>query len=301
VRPWPEQHKTLAKVFALALLGAAVTFIFLIRPLLEDVGIARDEVAEKEGKLKKTGWAIDPERLTSLREEKDRNLKRVKKLSEEVLAQCTAMFAPKIAAFYDPNEDFRNVVSRLDFQSEYDDFDRKMRSRGVILAEQELGLGENTDSPYTYQLMLQLWTLEDLMALALDRRLMPARDPAVRVATEGRKYLLASKLNVLPVRGYFLNPKDKEPFILEIPIRMTLVGKVDDFCSFLRDLTGKDPKTKKPRFYPISRMEIKKVVPTFAVRQLDRIEVTVECSAFFRIGTKISGPTGQKINVPSGA
>lgn len=301
MRPWPKQHKVVAKVFALALLGAVVVFIFFIRPLLEDVSIARDAVAESEGKLKKTGWTIDSERLSSLREEKDRELKRVKKLSEEVLDQCTAMFAPRIAAFYDPSEDFRNAVSRLDFQSEYDDFDRKMRSRGVILAEQELGLGENTDSPYTYQLMLQLWTLEDLMTLALDRKMMPARDPAVRVATEGRKYLLASKLNVLPVRGYFLNPEDKEPYVLEIPIRMTLVGKVDDFCSFLRSLTDKDPKTKKPRFYPISKMEIKKVIPTLAIRQLDRIEVTVECSAFFRIGVKISGPTGQKINVPAGA
>ncbi len=301
MRPWPEQHKTMAKVFALAVLGAVVAFIFLIRPLLEDVGIARQDVADSEAKLKKTGWTIDPERLGSLREEKDRELKRIKQLSEETLEQCTAMFTRRIGAFYDLTEDFRNAVSRLDFQSEYDDFDRKMRSRGVILAEQELGLGENTDSPYTYQLMLQLWTLEDLMDLALERRLMPSRDPKVRVATEGRKYLLASKLSVLPVRGYFLNAKDKEPYLLEIPIRMTLVGKVEDFCEFLRALHGQDPKTKKPRFYPISRMEIKKIVPTLAVRQLDRIEVMVECSAFFRIGQKISGPTAEKVNVPPGA
>ncbi len=296
----PEQHKLIAQLFGVVLLFTAVAYIFFVRPLWADVLAKRNDVSDKETKLKKTGWIIDSSRLEVLQRERQKQLEKITSLSDEVLKQTTSMFQRRLQAFYAPNVDFRNSVSRIDFQIEFDQFRQQMRGRGIILAEEKLGIGENSESPYTYELMLQLWTLEDVMNIVLNHHLRVAQDPKVRVPTEGGRFRRASDISVLPIQAYYLNKSDKEPYVIEIPIRIVLYGSIANVAGFLRALHDVDEKTKKPRFYPISQMELWKVPPDPKRPAADVVRVKVICSAFFRTGVKISGPVAKNVNVPKG-
>jgi len=301
MRPLPQQHQNVLKVLGLLALGAIAGFFFLIRPLREEVLIAREETAEKQAKLQKSGWFIDSERLESLRKQRQREVEKIDQIAQDVINRATNMFTKRITAFYGPNEDFRDAVTRLDFQMEYDKFEQKMRAHRIVLAEEKLGMGPNTESPYVYQLLLHLWTLDAIMDMALANKLAVVPDRSVRVPREGAGAAFASDITALPVRAYFLNSSDKEPFVLEFPVRITFRGSVENFCNFVRALHGLNPDTKQQRFFPIVHMELHKTPPSPRTPANDAVVVTVECSAFYRTGARVSGPTPNQIRVPPGA
>ena len=58
---------------------------------------------------------------------------------------------------------------------------QKLAARNIRLAPRVLHLAEDSSSPYTYQLMLQAWTLDLLTDLILDSGLRIRTDPAVTV------------------------------------------------------------------------------------------------------------------------
>jgi Tfp pilus assembly protein PilO len=286
---------------SLATVGVLAAYWFWVRPLAIEVASARSSLEETLNKLKASGWPLDSARLESLREQKGKELEQFSKLTEEVLRQATSMFSSKMTMFGGTAEDFRNEVSRLEYQAMYNQFAEKAEQQQVVLSDEVLGLGENTVSPYTYQLVLQLWSLEALVDLALASNLYPLRDVGVRVPNEGGQAQAASQLTVMPIRAYFLNPTDKEPYLLEVPVRLTLSGKLAHFCAFLRALQTDG------RFLPVTNLELRKQPSSIGQRQQggvsDVIQVTLVCSAFVSFHEKAPAapsPGGMKL-LPRGA
>jgi hypothetical protein len=315
VAAWPQQHKTLALCVILFLVAVLAVSLLVLRPRAQEVATAREEMTTLHGELEKTGWPLDSERLTRLLEETQRRLEGprgrtetdprtaigVRNRAEAVLRASTAMFDGRIKEFFGTPEDFVREVSRLDYQEEFNQLERRLHADDIILAEEMLGLGENTSSAFTYQLLLQIWTLDELLKLVTANRLRPVKDAKVTISTDtGRRQ--ASKLTILPVRAYYLHMKDKEPYLLEMPVRMTLAGEANDVCGFLRALHGTG------KFFPVSHLELSTENPALrrpgddGVLRVGRVVVNIECSTFFRLraDTPVQKPTEMN-TLPRGA
>ena len=115
--------------------------------------------------------------------------------------------------------------------------------------------------------------------LALAAKLTPAHsDVMVEVEVESHREILpAARLSVLPVRTYALRPEDKEPFLLEFPVRLGLRGKLENLYSFLTALQADDK-----HFFPVSHLEVRKTFPGEGDTVKDDIEIDIECSSFLR-------------------
>jgi len=296
VREWPQQHRSLGALVLFVLLVCGAAYLIAVRPEVEDLTVTQANVKETRSRLVQSGWPLDSERLKKLHEdmlkkldgpqgrtsEDPRGAIGIRNKADIILRDATSMFRPKIEQFFGSAKDFVNEVSRLDYQEEYAQLERRFREHDIFLAEEILGIGEDTSSLYIYQMLLQIWTLDKLVTLASQNNLRPVKDPAVAVVTEtGRRH--ASKLSVLPVRAYLLDREDKKPYVLEFPVRMTLRGELVHFCSFLRSLHADG------NFLPISRLEmtcenpVGKRADKDGTLRIDRVEAEVECSAFFRL------------------
>lgn len=264
----------------LALLGAAAVYFLLVRPLAQDVDGARHSLEAKEEELRKSGWPLDAEKLKRTQEEQKKRKEAFQGRAEETQRHATSMFNQKIKAIATSPEHLPDEVTQLDYQDEFFFLQQRLWQHDIVLAEEVFGLGEDTASPHTYQLVLQLWTVEKLVDLALAMKLTPTKHPTVKVVTEIGKTSYASNVTVLPVRPYFLNAEDKKPYLLEFPVRMELRGTIDSLLTFLRSLH--DDET----FCPITQLELRKVLPARTSPGTDLIEATVECSSFFSYGAK---------------
>jgi hypothetical protein len=138
-----------------------------------------------------------------------------------------------------------NQVSRIVYLDELNHLERTLKDKRITLDEEVFGIGEDTDTEETYQLMLKLWTVERLVNVLVDkhhltiqvRRLtnkdekQPARGP---FGLMGGRF--ASEITVLPTKAYILHEDDAEPYILEFPVRVRFSGDLTTVCQAIRDL-----------------------------------------------------------------
>lgn len=280
MKPWPKQHRLLAAVVALGLVGAASAYFLVVRPLAQDVDGARSSLESKTEELAKTGWDLDAEKLNSTREEQKKEKEKLEGQADEIQRHATSMFDEEVKEYATSPEQLANEVRQIDYQDEFDELEQWLWTEKIRLSEDVFGLAEDTASPHTYQQMLQLWTVERLVRLALGSKLKLTKHPTVKVVTEVGETPYASNLTVLPVRPYFLNPNDKKPYLLEFPVRMQLRGSIENVLAFLRSLHSDEV------FCPITHLELRKVLPPRTSPDFDQVELTVECCSFFRFGAK---------------
>ena len=298
---WPTQHRFLAVVMILLMLGSVAGFLLVARPKFAELEEERAAIRDKRGRLAKTGWPLDVKRLEALLQEMKTRLQGdgerepedardavcIKSRAALVLRDSTAVFNPKIKKFFGTTEDFMKGVSRLDYQEDFNRLEQALTGRGIVLDEEVLNLGEDKSSLYTYQLVLQVWTLEILTDMVAKHNMTFSQVP-VAPKQDGRP---AARLTVLPVRAYFLSQEEKEPFVLEFPVGMTLHGQLEDVVEFLRTLQAKDT------FLPVSHLELRTDDPGASEYfgkggrvNVDRVRVELECSAFFRLRDEIPTP-----------
>jgi len=294
MKSWPRHHKQLGILTVLVLALCVVAYIILLRPKQQEVSSTRKQVEELLGELRPKGWPLDPDRLEGLKEVRSGELARFVTLSDDVLRDATSMFDRNISFFGSLGE-FRDAVTRLQYQEEYMQFEQHFRAQNLVFAEEILNLSENTESFYMYQLVLQLWTVQALCDLALRHQLEPVRNPDVRVMGEVGGGRLAAEVSALPMRSYYAHKDATEPYILEFPVQLVLQGKIQNLVEFLRSLHTED------RFFPVSRLELRKVVPPPDKPALDAIEVTVQCSSFYRLSDKLPDREKPALVAPPGA
>gem|GEM_PF-926305 len=316
MRKWPKRHRHLgvaALVLAIVLAGA---YLFVVQPQARRVRVTESALEELRSDLKESGWPLDKQRLETLlanlekklngppgrRQDTARNAIGIKHKSRLVVRDATGMFQARIAQEFGTTEEFMDNVSRLYFETEYTELARRLEADGVILDGAVLNLDEDTSSPYNYQLVLQVWTVDALLGLALENHLVPIKNREVKVRLDENREVYASEVSVLPVRAYAVNRVDEEPYVLEFPVRMTVRGQLTDLCNFLRGLHSDG------NFLPISRLEISTAdyVTDRGLREggliVHRLEVTLECSAFFRLRPDLEAPRPPEEKVlPAGA
>jgi hypothetical protein len=279
------------------LLAGMGVFFFVIRPVAETVGGLQTDSEDLAKKIKETGLPADAEKLESLLREYQRTIEGVKGRDEKagggilglrdrantVLENATSMFKTKIENDYISVGDFMNQAQQLDYQAEYNQLESWLRNEGIILAENVFGMSEDTtDLENTYQLLLKLWTVDALVKMALKHQLSVAKDMRTTVGTARGPNVRPSLITVLPLQSYILNDDDKEPYLLEFPVRMTMRGSIEQICLFIRNLHADG------NFFPISHLEMKTQNPKIGgapkdgVISVETIDVTVVCSSFFR-------------------
>ncbi len=306
MKKWPKQHARLSAVMLIFVLLIATVYILLIRPLAVKVSDARSYISFTKGELGRTGWPLDPSRLETYvqmkKGELDGTVKDgtvkdnvgMRKKSQLVLAQCTAMLNNKIHKTFGNSSDFAHDVTRLDYQEVYNELEQRLASKDIFLSEDLLGLGEKTQSPNIYQLVLQAWMLDKLTSLIMESGLRIQTDDKVIVQDEKGRKKPAVKMQFMPMIEYRLYEEDKTPYVLEIPIRIALYGNVDSLWTFLRQLQSDG------NFLPASQIQMA-MLPD--VRNDDaqlsveakNMRVEIECSAFFCPLDKAAGdPANRK-------
>jgi len=280
--------------------GLGLAYFFLLRPRLQSVQEMDGRLAELESKLKDSGYTLNAETLESLLAENTRKLKGTKsergekgyagleERATQILDLATRTFKPRIEGNYGNINTFLDQAGWLDYQSDFTDMETWLRGNGVLISEKTFGISLDTSNSETYQLLLHVWTVRELVQLATEHELVLAKDPSNAVPTPEGGTALPSKLRVLPVVAYALNPEDKAPYLLEFPVRMTVRGSLKDFMAFVMDLQN------DKRFLALSRMEIMTEHPRIrgerpnseGVLAVQNIEATVVCSSFFRPGER---------------
>jgi hypothetical protein len=315
MRPWPQAHKSLAVVLLLLIIGLSLVYFLLLRPRAQGVQDLAAQVGELRGKLKDSTWPLNAESLTSLLDENTKKLKGTKaergdkgyagieEKAAQILTMATSTFKKRIEANYGNTTTFMDQSGWLDYQSDFTDLETWLRGNGVLISEKTFGISQDTANAETYQLLLHIWTVRELVQLTVAHDLVLAKDPSNPVPTPEGGTALPSKLRVLPVVAYAVAPDDKAPYLLEFPVRLTVRGTVADFLAFVADLETAE------HFLPISRMEIATEHPRIrgerpnsdGVVKVQNIEVTIVCSSFFRPGERAPEVHfRQKEQVPSG-
>jgi len=297
MRPWPQAHKNLAAVLLLVLVGLFFYYVFVVRPKAQGVRDLEGDLEDLKSKLKNSGWTLNAENLETLLAENTKKLKGTKRgekgyagLEEravQILDQSTRTFKRRIEENYGTTATFIDQAGWLDYQSDFNELEVWLRGNGVLISEKTFGISQDTANAEIYQLLLHIWTVRELVQLAVAHDLVFAKDPSNAVPTPEGGTALPSRLRVLPVIAYAIAEEDKAPYLLEFPVRMTVRGTLADFMAFLGDLQVGD------NFLPVSRIEILTEHPRIrgerpnsdGLVRVQNIEATVVCSSFFRPGT----------------
>lgn len=316
MRPWPQAHKNLAAVLLLTLVALFLVYLFVLRPKAQAVQELGGQLEELKDKLKGSTWPLNAENLATLLAENTKKLKGTKgergdkgyagieEKAVQILNLATATFKKRIEDNYGNTSTFIDQSGWLDYQSDFNDLETWLRGNGVLISERTFGISQDTANAETYQLLLHIWTVRELVQLTVAHDLVLARDPSNAVPTPEGGTALPSKLRVLPVIAYAVNPEDKAPYLIEFPVRLTLRGALPDFLAFIADLQAGE------RFLPISRLEIATEHPRIhgekanndGVVRVQNIEATIVCSSFFRPGDRAPEVRiRQNYQIPPGA
>ncbi len=303
MRKWPKQHVNISVTLLFFLIGVGAVYVILVRPLAVKVSDDCSYISTAKGDLGRTGWPLDPARLESYVQLKKTELEGVKKegtakdpvgmrrKAQLVLSQCTAMLNGKIQKQFGSSVDFKNDVSRLDFQEEYNGLEQKLAGKGIFLSEEMLGLGEKTQSPNIYQMVLQVWMLEKVSALVMESGLSIQVDDKVMYQDEKGRRKPAAKIQFMPIIEYKLYEEDKAPYVIEFPMRIALYGSVENLCGFLRKLESGG------NFFPVGQIQMSMVPEirnddTQLSLEARNMRVEIECSSFYN---PVAGePAGRK-------
>ncbi|MCK5803851.1 MAG: hypothetical protein KAI66_13505 [Lentisphaeria bacterium] len=286
MKNWPQKHRNLVTYAIFVLLVFAACWVLFVRPMKKELEKVRDDWEKRQTRLLREGWPLNPGKLEALRESYRARLDGkgsdagIKARSDAVALRSSSMFDERIRTSFGTRGDFMKAVSRLDYQTQFNRVFRELAKEDVLLAPDELKLSEDSSSPYVYQLVLQVWTLEMVVRHALDQGLKVAAAETAKVRV-GNRDVPAAKVTVLPVRAYYAQAKDADPYVLEMPVRMTVSGGVDQCRAFLRQLTSEGT------FLPISHLQLYADDPSRPEYErrgsvkIDKVRMEVECSAFF--------------------
>lgn len=294
MRPWPQAHKNLGALFLVAVIAAMFVYFFLIRPKAEQVRDMNGQIESLNKDLKDSGWTLNAENLQLILDENTKKLKGTKQgdkgylgledKAQQLVQRATSPFMQHIEDNYTTVDTFMDQAGWLDYQSDFNNLEQWLRGNGVIISEKTFGISQDTADAETYQLLLHIWTVRELVQVAIEHDLVLAKDRTNPVPTPEGRAVLPSKVRVLPMQSYILTDEDSTPYLLEFPVRMSLRGTLSDFMGFVADLQSEG------RFFPISRMELTTENPAIrgqkanadGLIRVQNIEVTVVCSSFFR-------------------
>ncbi|MCK5802149.1 MAG: hypothetical protein KAI66_04925 [Lentisphaeria bacterium] len=292
-KDWPKEHQNALVLFLLIVLGAIAVYFFLLRPQAADVAKMQEDLEDLREEVNKSDWPNDASRLEKLLQEKKRKLDGTKTVpgmkdrSEQVLKLATDVLGQRVRNMVADGEEFMKNVTRIDYEIEFENLEEHLRENQhpVIIAEKVFGLSRDASHLDTYELLLQVWTVREIVDLLRESGLVieRGRGNGTKLPTPRGPALQASLLTVLPPVSYILSSEDRNPYITEFPVQFTVRGSIQQVCTFLRSLHTAD------RFLPCKRFELRAAPPQRG-RTVDErdtlssrhVTVKMVCSTFFR-------------------
>lgn len=287
MKNWMKVHQALAVALFLLIVVQILIYVFVIGPRKEELSEVKDSIASQMSRLKGAEYSLDAEKLKAYLERLKKELEgksgtgiAIRANSEEALKKAGETFLPQIIRDYGKVSDFIQNVSRLDYQSEYNRIVLDWAGKGVKLSPEILNLSEDTQTPYTYQIMLSIWTVDKLLSLAGESKLAVAEDNSFAKRRGKGGNTSHAMVTVKTMKAYFASPKDEKPYLLEFPVQITLKGELNSCLDFLERLNGEGV------FLPARSFEIFAEPPAKIVsNQQGKIEsgqlrMKLECSSF---------------------
>jgi len=250
---WMKVHQILAALFAIALIMQNFLFFFLINPKKDELEEIRSSIENQRQRLKGANLPLDAKKLDDYlsRLKKDLEGKSENALfarSKEALAKAGDNFAERIKSEHGSVEFFMKNASRIDYQAEYDRVLKALFAKGLLVAPEVLKLSEDPQTPYIYQPLMQIWTVEKLTVLALESGLAVCNAGGHRrLGKDGRA---PADIEVCSMKAYFAQEKENNPYLLEFPVGISLEGDFNSCMKFISSL-GKDGV-----FLPVRSFEI---------------------------------------------
>ena len=285
---WPQEHRNLLAAAGLFVVFVGIAYVVFFRARIQELSDSRRALAKTQKKLQETSWPNDAGRLKRLLDGYKRDLEGtktkqgLKQLAETTLEHCTSLFSEKIKDAYGNDDNFKEKASQVEFKDEIDKLDSYLQGKGIFLAKTIFGLDETSLDSSKYQMLLKVWTTEKIVNLALEHKLTVGVSFKKEDKAGPRNDKRGALITALPINSYILNSGDKQPYLLEIPIKITVAGNMSRFLDFAEALQSEET------FLPMTRLEIQSFPPGdskgnaegFLVH--DRIQATIVCSAFYR-------------------
>ena len=305
MRKWPKQHVRIFMALVFLLLFLGVTYAIFVRPLAVKVRSDRAYIENTKNELGRTGWPLDPGRLESFVQLKKteleggklegskKDIQGMKQKSQQMLRQCTGMLNSKVRKVFENHSDFLHNLTRLDFQQEFNDLEIKLASKNIFITESMLGLGENTQTQNIYQLILQVWIIDKITALAMESGLSVQADDKVIAQDERGRKRPAAKIQMMPIVEYRLYEEDKTPYVMVLPVRLALYGNIGGLWNFFRKLQSPE------HFFAVSQVQMS-MLPDIRNDDVQlsleakNIKVEIECNAFYYPSNESSGDVPRK-------
>ncbi|MBQ7650317.1 MAG: hypothetical protein IJS15_05115, partial [Victivallales bacterium] len=188
------------------------------------------------------------------------------KNSSLAMERCQVTFQDKLRAEYGNVHDFMRNASRMDYQAEYNRIIDASRKKDILLLPSSLNLDEEIGTQYMYQPLMQLWTVEKLLLLAVDAGL------EVEAVKGGDRH---ASVSVKPMRAYYMKPGAERPYLLEFPVEITVMGGVRECLAYLDSLNGDGV------FLPPVSFELFAMPPTAGQKaQGGMLKMHLVCSSF---------------------
>ncbi len=282
-RNWPLRHRRLLQVTLALLVLFLFAFWTRIFPRWKFLNKLEQDLAQERSTLKRHDYPMD---ATALKEHLDTCLRQLEgtrqkggliQVADETLKYATSTFHEDIIKAY-PTESYARTTSeeifirnatRIDYKDLYDRVSSEFQAENISFNPKTFGLEDDSPEP-PYQMMIKLWTVRKMVALALKHHLkIEEGEPS------GSAYL-----RILPVIAYTLGKSSDKPYLLEFPIRMKVGGTMEDFLQFIGELQTDEV------YLPLKALEIHSTppadLPPGEERLVDQLHFSIVCSSFFR-------------------
>jgi len=271
-------HKKLVLVAAVGIVALGLAWYFLIRPQQAQVARQTSQVESKARYLRNyaanaANYPLDVPRLQQLQNDFVTQRNDIEKRLIAVYDRAQAEFEEEFKGAGGDFETYRGIMNDVaPYRDTFSRLEYDLGDEGIVLHPDVLQLSPDDNSPRVYQLVTHLHVIRKLVFLALDNGLnLAVADPI----EEGDKTIRPALVTAVRVRAYALD-QEREPFVEQYPVKMTVRGDVQSLANFLQDLTG------EAHFLPLQHIRVKKADPERSARDLDynRVEATLVASAF---------------------
>jgi hypothetical protein len=287
----PPTHK---KTFTagLGILGiSAVIYFVAVHPMKLKTNRMTEEIKLRRAELRSDGFPLMPSKLQDIQRSMLALKTGTHQHFDRVYDMSMAGFKERIE-IYDTVDGFRRSITRFDFQEAYARINDELADQQVYLNGDVLGVSEGSSAKYDYHLLTHIWAVRDLALLVrrhqlevgdtnlikpikLDQEGNPVEDDQRRWQWESQHP--PANLTILPVKR-FASKEGEDPFLEEFPVRITVRGKLRDYCNMLADLT------EGSTFLPVDTSEVRKT--GLDNPRSDTIEGTLVVSAFLFLKEK---------------
>jgi hypothetical protein len=315
---WPSAHRNLLSVSIVLLLIFLGIAYFIVYPMWKEYDEERSEYEDNEHKVATSQWPRDAERMEGLLNSYKKILGTgkpesggLRALERVVNTRATSMFSEKIKTDYGSTAKFIERANNTEYKRCYDETSVAINNilkasypRIKVSLEPEVFRMDVEQAGNIFVNMLRLWTTRRLVEIIDSNNLEIGIDPDY----ERSGGIRAAKIIAMPVTQYSVTEKEA-PYLLEIPVKVEVRGRLDDFSALVADLqNGND-------FLPIVHMEIETENPMQRFRgqgmyskhdqdghiAIQQIKATIVCSAFFNLESEEAAIKGSKAPAKSDA